>query len=337
MATPSLDLSQNPERNETYHAVLARSRKGELSIDEISRIGHQLMRKAKLHHHFFAQHSLFMNAAYLAFYALQIPWDYNNLLQNQQYFDKKVSEQEAQKIIELFEKRISARIPVEYITHEAFYLGRKFYVNEHVLVPRSLMNTRFNDFLAAMQWQNYRVLDLCTGSGCIGITLALMDAKLKVDLADISEDALAVAKINIDRYSLHDRVRCIQSDLFQNIDQTYDLIITNPPYVSAREYQAAPEEFKNEPALALLAGKEGLDLIERILREAKRYLNPEGVLIAEVGYTVAKHLKKKYRKLPLQWYNYRNPEGKISWLDRLSTWTGYLDSILYCKASGLKN
>ncbi|MBV8803278.1 MAG: HemK family protein methyltransferase, partial [Gammaproteobacteria bacterium] len=169
------------------------------------------MRKAKLHPHFFGNNSLLETAQYLTFYSLQLPFEYNNKV----YLNLKITAQKAEKIIILFEKRISERIPVEYLTHEAYYLGNTFFVNENVLIPRSIMNTRFKDFLAGISWENHHVLDLCTGSGCIGISLALLHPFIKVDLVDISPKALEVASINIQKYSLQDRVRCIQSDLFE--------------------------------------------------------------------------------------------------------------------------
>lgn len=269
------------------------------------------MRKAKCHHHFFWDYSLLSTAKYLAFFSLKLPYEFNN----REYLDQNLSPEQAQTIMRLYEKLVSERLPVEYLTHEAHYLGRTFYVNEHVLVPRSLMNTRFEDFLKDIVWKNQRVLDLCTGSGCIGITLALLNTQIDVDLADISQEALNVAEINIDRYHLRERVERIQSDLFSNINRKYDLIISNPPYVTVKEHQHSPLEFKQEPVLALIGGQDGLDLIHRILQQAKHYLNPQGTLIAEVGFSAAKRLKKYYPRLPFQWFTYRRPSGKKSFFD----------------------
>jgi ribosomal protein L3 glutamine methyltransferase len=286
-------------------------------------MGSKLMRKERLHHHFFANHTFLAIAQHLATHALQISPNQANLSS----LDKRISSQQAKKIIHLFEKRIAKRIPVEYITHEAHYLGNQFYVNEHVLVPRSIMNTRFKDFLNDIHWENYRVLDLCTGSGCIGISLALINPHISVDLADISSQALNVAQSNINRHGLSERVKCIESDLFNNINDKYDLIITNPPYVTVSEYQGCPQEFKNEPKIALESGKDGLDIINRIMHQAKNHLNANGSLIAEVGFTAAKRIKKKYRQVPFTWFKYRRPCGKESLLG--------MHGVFQCPAKGL--
>lgn len=302
----------------------------ELNVAEIIQIGFRMMRKAKLHPHFFMDRSLLKTASYLTFYYLGLPYDYSN----REYLNKKITKEQELEIIALFERRILERIPVEYITHESYYCGNKFYVNENVLVPRSLMNTQFEFFLQKIHWENNRVLDLCTGSGCIGITLALLNPKIKVDLSDISTKALEVALINVKNYSLEDRVRCVQSDLFENIQDKYDLIITNPPYVPNNEYQGQPDEVKNEPKIALIAGEDGLDVVKKILVQAKHYLNPNGILIAEVGHSSAKQLKKKYPLIPFQWYKYRNSK-KEDPIDLLIRWFGLLDSIFLCERKGL--
>lgn len=301
------------------------------TVKSIARFGARLMKQAKLHPHFLANHSLKSTALYLTFFALKLPYEYTN----PNYLNQKITEADAEYILQLFEERISKRIPAEYITQESYYLERPFYVNEYVLVPRSLMNTRFDDFLKSVEWENYRVLDLCTGSGCIGITLALLHPNITVDLADISAEALAVASLNIQKYNLTHRVTCIQSDLFQNIEKKYDIIISNPPYVPLDEYDQQPPEVKNEPAIALKAGRDGLEIINKIIINSKLYLNPNGILIAEVGYPAAKQLKKKYPGLPFQWFKYRHPSGKESILDKLCQWTGYLDSIFLCQAKDL--
>jgi len=256
--------------------------------------------------------------------------------------NRKIYPEEAERIIKKKKKRIVERIPVEYITHEAYYLGRYFYVDENVLVPRSLMSSQFTFFLEKVVWKNYRVLDLCAGSGCIGITLALLNPHIQVSLVDISSLALKVAQKNIQKMHLEDRVHCINSDLFENVHEKYDLIITNPPYVTQEEYRDQPEEVKNEPILALVAKEDGLAIVNRILKDAKKYLNPEGLLIAEVGYLGAKNLKKKYPELPLRWYKCRSTLGdspQIDWFIPFVEWiiryTGYLDSIFTIKASSL--
>lgn len=292
----------NSNRQKSYAAFLKIASRDKACVNDIVRLGAKLMSKQKMHHHFFGDHSWLATAQALVTYALgeKDPQD-------------KITSQECLSIFALFEKRIANRMPVEYILEQAQYCGHSFYVNESVLVPRSIMNARFQEFLNRISWENYRVLDLCTGSGCIGISLALMNSRIQVDLADISLEALDVAQANIEKHGLQKRVRCIQSDCFENIYGQYDLIITNPPYVSIEEYVQTPEEFKKEPKIALESGVEGLDVVHVILSEAKNYLNPKGVLIAEVGPPAAKRLKKHYPKVRFKWFKYKRANGRISW------------------------
>ena len=325
--------SQHKIRNQQYVFFLEAFNKKDVTVEDIAQFGKKMMQKEKCHHHFFRGHSLYMNALYLTFFSLSLPYEYKNLI----YLKRKITQPQGAAILALFERRIVERVPVEYITQETYYLGRKFYVNEHVLVPRSLMNTQFDDFLNRVHWQNYRVLDLCAGSGCVGITLALMNPTIKVDLVDISKEALKVAQINIDEYALADRVKIIQSDLFENVQDKYDFIISNPPYVPTREYDAQPLEVKNEPKIALEAGVDGLNIVNNIIMRSRSYLNPNGLLICEVGYTGAAILKKKYRKYPFKWFKCKSHVGKEPFIDTFIRWSGYLDSIFLCSAQGLPN
>ena len=317
-------LSLYVQRNNLYCEFIDSINHKMVCVNDIIKFGQKLMQKEKLSRHFFGENSIIGNwlgtsclygtARYLTFYALKLPYEFKN----KNYLDKPISQQDAKKVFSLFEKRISERIPVEYITNECWYLNNKFYVNQDVIVPRSIMHTRFEDFLKGVTWQNYRVLDLCAGSGCIGISLALLNKDIKVDLVDISPKALDVARINISNYNLADRVKCIQSDLFNNLENNkYDLIITNPPYVPKNEYDLGSEEFKNEPKMALESGADGLNHIHRIIFESRAYLNPNGKLIAEVGYTAPKLLKKIYSKVKFKWFHCRGPKGSKSIIDYL--------------------
>ena len=326
-----ITLSADINRNKTYLLFLELCRNDEVTVDKIAHFGKKMMKKAKIHPHFFGDRSLLDNARYLTFFSLKLPYDYKN----QAYLKRKISENDAVVILKLFERRITERKPVEYLTQETFYLGRKFFVNENVLIPRSVMNTQFVDFLRQMQWENYRVLDLCAGSGCIGISLALMEPNIKVDLADISGSALEVAQININNYALHERVKCIQTDLFENIQDKYDLIITNPPYVSDYEYKHQPTEIKNEPALALKGGVDGLHIVNEIILQSKEYLNPNGLLICEVGHACASLLKRKYRKHKFEWCKSKLFEGTEPLVDQFIRWLGLLDSFFICDAHKL--
>jgi ribosomal protein L3 glutamine methyltransferase len=294
-------LSENPDRNITYNIFLESCQAKTATVNDIIHLGFTLMTKEKVYHHYFGDHSLFTTAEYLTYHALKNSF---------KKLSDKISSTEALEIIKLFERRISERIPVAYITNETYFCGYKFYVNENVLVPRSIMISRFHDFLGQIKWDNNQVLDLCTGSGCIGITLALLNKDIMIDLVDISAAALEVAQINISNYDLNQRVKCIQSDLFSNVQKKYDLIITNPPYVSTSDYLNSEAEFKSEPKLALEAGEDGLDIINRILSQAKQHLNAKGLLIAEVGIPAAKVLKKKYPSIKFKWLKCRNFDGK---------------------------
>lgn len=302
MTTPFLSLSIDEKRAKHYRAFLSLCEKHQARVKDILALGVQVMSRQKLHHHFFGDYSWKATAQALLDYAL-----------NPTHPDTLLTPEQARVIFALFERRIVQRVPVEYITQQASYCGHSFYVNEHVLIPRSIMSARFKEFLNETHWNTYRVLDLCTGSGCIGITLALLNPKIQVDLADISCKALEVAQRNIEQHGLQDRVGCIHTNGFDNIHHDYDLIITNPPYVSHQEYEKSPAEFKQEPKIALESGVEGLDLVHRILRKAKHYLSPQGTLIAEVGSSAAKRLKKHYPNIKFTWFKYKRPNGSISW------------------------
>ncbi len=277
-------------------------------------MGIKLFRAHKLHHHFFGNFSWWQctypwraTAKVLVEHALKD-------CRNGKAADDRLREDEAKAIFSLFEARIEERLPVEYITREAYYLGRSFYVDARALVPRSLMSARFVDFLDQTVWTNRRVLDLCAGSGCIGISLALTKPDITVDLAEISPDSCAVAHINIDRFGLHDRVRCLESDLFTGVKGPYDLIIANPPYVSTKEYCQIPQEFRKEPRLALESGEDGLDIVIRILGQVRNYLASSGWLIMEIGASAVPRLKKRMECRNFKWLAYQRPGGQAPFL-----------------------
>ena len=237
-------------------------------------------------------------AAWLTCSALAIAFD-----ALQAHAERKLTASEFKTLSELTEARVRTRKPLAYLLHEAWFAGLKFYVDERVLVPRSLigdfMHEQFQPWVNAARVE--RILDLCTGSGCIGIAAARAFPQAQVDVSDISTDALDVAGINIHQHSLVERVHPIQSDLFQGLaDRRYDLIITNPPYVDAADMASLPEEYRHEPALALASGERGLNTIVRILAQAPRHLNPDGVLIAEVGNSCTL-LQQTFAQVPFMW------------------------------------
>lgn len=204
------------------------------------------------------------------------------------FLDARLSNEEKKNLLGLIGKRIEQRIPLPYLTHEAWFAGLPFYVDERVLIPRSpfaeLIDNQFQPWLESPD-QVGHILDLCTGSGCIAIALAMAFPDAIVDAVDISQDALAVADINIKKHELQDQVTAIQSDCWQAIEpqQQYDLIVSNPPYVGTEEMAGLPAEYRHEPASALEAADNGLALVREILLKAADYLSDNGLLFVEVG------------------------------------------------------
>ena len=221
-------------------------------------------------------------------------------------FDMKVDAFEQKTIIDMFQRRIDEKVPAAYLIGEAWFAGLAFDVNEHVLVPRSPFAELIADQF--MPWvdlaKTTSILDLCTGSGCIGIACAVAFPDASVDLVDISTDALLVAEKNIERHKLRERVEAIHSDLFTELGANkYDLIVSNPPYVGHEELSQLPEEFYREPQLGLDGGVSGLDLVHKILAYATDYLNDGGVLYVEVGNT-DEALQQCYPGVPFLWQDF---------------------------------
>jgi len=213
---------------------------------------------------------------------------------------------ERRQIIDLFRRRINERRPAAYLTKEAWFAGLPFHVDERVLMPRSpiaeLIERKFDPWLSEQRIG--RILDLGTGSGCIAIACALAFPEAIVDAVDISNDALAVAQLNIERHEVTEQVKLFHSDLYQNLgNYCYDLIISNPPYVPVSQLETLSPEYHYEPKLGLAAGKDGLDTVMRILHGADGHLNPEGVLIVEVGETAAV-LEEHLPEVPFLWLDF---------------------------------
>lgn len=215
--------------------------------------------------------------------------------------DARVTRNEKLRVLEYLERRVTERVPAPYITGEAWFAGLRFQVDERVLVPRSpfaeLIEREFRPWLTAAP---ERILDLCTGSGCIGIACALAFPDAEVDLVDISLAALEVADGNIAAHRVERRVRTLESDLFEELDQAYDLIVCNPPYVDADDYADLPDEYRCEPELALAAGVDGLDVVRRVLRDAPDWLEDEGLLFVEVGNSAAA-LEERFPDIGFTW------------------------------------
>ena len=210
-------------------------------------------------------------------------------------------------IAQRVEQRIVQRIPVAYLINQAIFCGLPFYVDERVLVPRSpiaeIILSRVSPWMDGKE--PARILDLCCGSGCIGIAALKEFPDAQLDLADLSQDALDVADINIQNYGLYEQVAAIHSDLFANLQGPYDLILSNPPYVDLEDLSDMPDEYHHEPAMGLGSGNDGLDITRQILANALDYLAEDGVLVVEVGNSWI-HLEAAFPEVPFNWIEFKN-------------------------------
>ena len=214
---------------------------------------------------------------------------------------------EKERVIRLIETRLGTRQPVAYLTNSAWFCGSEFYVDERTIVPRSPIGELImQKFAGLIDHEPKRILDMCTGSGCIAIACAQQFLEAEVDAVDLSLDALDVAQINIERHGLAERVFPISSDLFNDIPQDkYDLIVTNPPYVDEEDLDDMPQEFHFEPEMSLGSGADGLDITKRILAQAADYLTDNGVLVCEVGNSMV-HLIEQFPTVPFNWIEFKN-------------------------------
>lgn len=224
-----------------------------------------------------------------------------------EFYAANLTLEEKNLIIENVLARTQQHIPTPYLTNRAWFCGHQFYVDERVLIPRSPIGELIQQHLdSIIDFEPRNILDLCTGSGCIGIACAYEYPDAEVDVADISADALEVAQTNIEAHQLSHRVLPILSDLFNDLpDVQYDVIITNPPYVDEEDMDDLPLEFKTEPELALVAGNDGLDIVKRILKEAADHLSKFGVLICEVGNSSVA-LQQQYPQVPFKWVEFKH-------------------------------
>jgi ribosomal protein L3 glutamine methyltransferase len=234
---------------------------------------------------------------------LSLPWhSYEN------FADANLTTTERQKVIYNLKARVQDRTPLPYLFNQAWFCDLPFYVDERVIIPRSPIAELIKKHLSP--WLSYepaRILDMCTGSGCIGIAAAYEFTDAEVDLVDLSEDALAVAQQNIEDHDLLDRVFPIISDLFQGIPEgvKYDVILANPPYVDRLDFEAMPSEFVHEPEMALISGDDGMDAPGEILKNALNYLNEGGVFIMEVGYSQF-NLEQAFPEVQFNWIELEN-------------------------------
>jgi len=228
-------------------------------------------------------------------------------------YETTLNEQQRARVLELFDRRIRERIPAAYLTNRMWFAGYEFHVDERVLVPRSpiaeLIEARYEPWIDPDRIE--RLLDIGTGSGCIAIASALVLPQAQVDAVDVSDDALAVAAINIARYGLQTRVRALRSDVFDGVQgKRYDVIVSNPPYVGDEELASLHPEYAREPRVGLHGGQDGLEIVHRILREAAHYLTPHGILIVEVGNS-EETLVAAYPKVPFTWLEFERGGGGV--------------------------
>lgn len=252
-------------------------------------------------------------AAYLILHTLNLPLDTLD-----PYLDAVLLPHERTKLLALLERRITERVPAAYLTNQAWQGDYDFYVDERVIVPRSFIYELLGEPLTP--WIEYpelvhRALDLCTGSGCLAVQIADHYPDAEVDAVDISLDALEVAAVNVESYGFEERINLIHTDLFEGLEGTYDLIVSNPPYVDAPSVDALPPEYLHEPELALGSGEDGLDATRQILLHAAKFLNPRGVLLVEIGHN-RDVLEAAYPELPFVWLETSGGDGFVFLLTR---------------------
>lgn len=238
-------------------------------------------------------------AVYLTLHTLHLPLD-----RLEPFLDARLLPEERIALLDIITRRCQDRLPAAYLTHEAWLGEHHFYVDDRVIVPRSFIAELLDEQLApwiADPWAIESALDLCTGSGCLAIKLALNFPNTRVDAVDLSKDALTVAERNIADYHLVNRVHPVHSDAFAKLaGKRYDLIISNPPYVDAKAVAALPPEYLHEPEMALGSGDDGLDFTRTILAEAKKHLTDDGILVVEIGHN-RDTLEAAYPDLPFTW------------------------------------
>lgn len=258
----------------------------------------------------------FDEAAWLVLWRLGLPLDGLN-----EHQGRVLTAQEQQVVAKLIDERIATRRPAAYLTGEAWLQGVPFHVDERAIVPRSLIAELLADG-SIDPWltdRTQRVLDLCTGNGSLAVLAAMAWPDVTVDGSDLSADALAVARLNVQRHGLQDRIRLLQGDLFAGVEAArtgpYDLILCNPPYVNARSMAALPAEFRAEPQLALAGGADGMDFIRRLLAQTPAYMTADAVLVLEIGHE-REHFERAFPRLEAVWLETSAGEDAVLLLTR---------------------
>ena len=253
-------------------------------------------------------------AAYLLLHALHLPLD-----QLDPFLDATLTHAERSEIAALLARRIDERVPAAYLTHEAWLGEFRFHVDERVIIPRSFIAELLPDGLAPYIPDRSAIksaLDLCTGSGCLAVLLAHAFGEADVDAVDISADALAVAQRNVSDYGLAGRLNLIRSNLFDNVpSKSYDIIISNPPYVTTMAMEELPREYRHEPSLALSGGDDGLDAVRTILRKAPQFMHDDAVLVVEIGDN-RETAEAAFPRMPFTWLTTASSEDSVFLLRR---------------------
>ena len=253
-------------------------------------------------------------AAWLILHTLHLPLD-----RLEPFLDARLTHSERLALLNILQQRITRRLPAAYLTGEAWLGEFRFYVDERVIVPRSYFAELLEEGLSPWVQQPASInsaLDLCTGSGCLAILMAHTFPDALIDAVDLSADALAVAARNVSEYGLQDHLTLIESNLFEKLaGRRYDLILSNPPYVTDQSMAELPPEYRHEPPLALAAGSDGLDIVRRILSSAKNHLTDDGLLMVEVGHN-ADLVETAYPDVPFTWIDATGGEARIFLLTR---------------------
>lgn len=251
------------------------------------------------------------DAVYLSLFALGLPHDSSVSL-----LDSIPSEEERSRIFSLFDKRLETKIPSAYITKTAWFFDLPFFVDERVIIPRSPIANLIHQSFEPWVTNPNTILDLCAGSGCIGISCAYVFKSANVVLSDISKGAIEVGEINIKNHDMAGRIKIIESDLFENLTNSkFDLIVSNPPYVDKQDLRSMPPEYHYEPKISLMAGDDGLSFVLRILRDVRDFLTEKGVLIVEVGNSRSA-LESMFPSIPFFWFEFSAGDAGVFMLTR---------------------
>ena len=251
------------------------------------------------------------DAVYLSLFALGLPHDSSVSL-----LDRIPSEDERSRIFSLFDKRLETKIPSAYITKTAWFFDLPFFVDERVIIPRSPIANLIHQSFEPWVTNPNTILDLCAGSGCIGISCAYVFKSANVVLSDVSKGAIEVGEINIKNHDMAGRIKILESDLFENLTNSkFDLIVSNPPYVDKQDLLSMPPEYHYEPKISLMAGDDGLSFVLRILRDVRDFLTEKGVLIVEVGNSRSA-LESMFPSIPFFWFEFSEGDAGVFMLTR---------------------